>query len=330
MMDDSLMSMLMQITEEEQKILKGITGVEKELYTETKDFTIDSKKMLTRGRLMDIRAHTRFIHFPKHKHNYIEIIYMCSGETTHIINDSKKITLKVGDLLFLNQHAYHEIFPAKQEDIAVNFIVLQEFFDKAFHMIEKDNPIGNFLINSLRKDGTEVQYLHFKVSKILPVQNLIENMIWSIVNQQNNKSYINQITMGLLFLQLLNHTDTIDYHAHHQHDSALVMDCLHYIENNYKNGTLTELAQLLHQSVYTLSRLIKENTGSTFKELLQQKRFNQATQLLCETRLSVSDIISAVGYDNTSYFYRIFKERYELTPNQYRKKYSLERLQTRT
>ena len=76
--------------------------------------------------------------------------------------------------------------------------------------------------------------------------------------------------------------------------------------------------------------MIKENTGSTFKELLQQKRLNQATQLLCETRLSVSDIISAVGYDNTSYFYRIFKERYELTPNQYRKKYSLERLQTRT
>ena len=54
------------------------------------------------------------------------------------------------------------------------------------------------------------------------------------------------------------------------------------------------------------------------KELLQKKRLNKAVQLLVETKLSVSNIIAGVGYDNASYFFRIFKERYGMSPKEYR------------
>ena len=58
--------------------------------------------------------------------------------------------------------------------------------------------------------------------------------------------------------------------------------------------------------------------GCTFKELLQTKRLNQAAYLLTTTKLPVSDIITAVGYDNTSYFYRVFQKRFQVTPRDYR------------
>jgi AraC-like DNA-binding protein len=48
------------------------------------------------------------------------------------------------------------------------------------------------------------------------------------------------------------------------------------------------------------------------------KRFNKAVELLNNTKLTVADIIAVVGYDNTSYFHRIFKEKYHMTPKQYR------------
>ena len=83
---------------------------------------IDSKKLLQKGKLIQVRPHTRFVHFPKHTHNYIEVIYMCQGRTTHIINGTEVI-LEAGDLLFLNQNAVQEILPAGRDDIAVNFIV---------------------------------------------------------------------------------------------------------------------------------------------------------------------------------------------------------------
>ncbi len=85
-MELELLKYLEPITEEEQKYLDGKNIVEKHLYTSEKQFVIDSKKLLHKGRLIEIRPHTRFVHFPRHRHNYVEMVYMCKGQTQHIIN----------------------------------------------------------------------------------------------------------------------------------------------------------------------------------------------------------------------------------------------------
>lgn len=319
-MNAELISKLEIITPEEELILSGKKEVEKHLYTTKKDFVIDSKKMLNKGKLIDVRTHTRFTHFPKHKHNYIEIIYMCTGSTTHLINDTSTVVLEAGDLLFLNQNAYQEILPAKEKDIAINFIVLPEFFDVAFSMLQGENMLKDFMVDSLRQDTGKSSYLYFKVADILPIQNLVENMIWSLVNKQPNNRKINQTTMGLLFLQLLNYTDKIEQNENDPYNSSITLSVLRYIEEQYKEASLTSLATELNQSIYQLSKMIKKTTGHTYKELLQMKRLNKAVELLKNTRLSVADIIVAVGYDNTSYFHRVFKEKYGVTPSQYRSK----------
>ncbi len=66
-------------------------------------------------------------------------------------------------------------------------------------MIGSDNKISQFLFSGLTSKGHEISYMHFNVSDVLPVQNLMENLIWSVVNRQPNRRNINQITMGLLF-----------------------------------------------------------------------------------------------------------------------------------
>lgn len=319
-MNPDLLERLKQITPEEQEILDGRGSIEKGRYTDQKDFTIVSKKMLEKGKLMDIRTHTRFIEFPKHKHDYIEIIYMCSGRTVHLINGETNVLLEAGDLLFLNQHAFHAIEAAGENDIAINFIVLPEFFDVAFNMLEGENELRNFIVSSLCQDTGRSDYLHFKVADILPVQNLIENMIWSLLEKKNHVSKINQTTMGLLFLNLMNYTDKIVQNGENQKENALVMAALRYIEEEYRHANLTELSESMGEPLYSYSRLVKQNTGYTFKELLQMKRLNKAVQLLTETRLSVSDIILAVGYDNTSYFHRVFRKKYGMSPREYREK----------
>ena len=56
------------------------------------------------------------------------------------------MVLEEGDLLFLNQNVEQEILPAGEQDIAVNFIVLPEFFDTAFSMMdmEEENALKEF------------------------------------------------------------------------------------------------------------------------------------------------------------------------------------------
>ena len=65
-MEQALLDRLKVITDEERLILQGEKQIQRTIYTETNDFTIDSKKMLERGKLIDIRTHTRFLPFPKH------------------------------------------------------------------------------------------------------------------------------------------------------------------------------------------------------------------------------------------------------------------------
>ena len=169
----------------------------------------------------------------------------------------------------------------------------------------------------LRGDNGYSSYLHFQVSDVLPVQNLMENMVWTLMNNQPNKRSINQITMGLLFLQLMHYTDKISQNED-TYEQELVLNVLRYIDENYRDGELTELAGILGYDIYWLSRAVKKLTGRTYKELLQIKRLNQAAFLLLNTKIAVAEISVAVGYDNTSYFHRIFRERYGISPKQYR------------
>lgn len=316
-MHEQLLKRLKQITQEEREILDGSRSVNRSLYTSGKNFVVEKDKMLARGKLIDIRPHTRFVHFPEHTHNYVEIIYMCAGMTTHIIG-GERVELLQGELLFLNSHARQEILPAGKDDVAVNFIVLPEFFQQAFQMVEEDSVVRDFLVGTLQKKQAGMDYIHFQVADVIPVQNLVENLLWSLLYEEGGRSATNQTTMALLILQLSHHTDLIRVVGRDQFDKRLLFAVLRYIEDNYKEGTLSELARLTKQPVSGLSRFIKREAGATFQQLLMQKRLRQAAFLLTATPLAVEDVIAAVGYDNSSYFHRIFKEAYGVTPKKYR------------
>jgi AraC-like DNA-binding protein len=316
-MNKDILNQLEAITQEEKEILEGKNEINKEIYMDSTSDVIDRKRLLENGKLIEVRTHTRFVHFPKHKHNYVEVIYMCKGQTHHIINGDE-VTLQEGELLFLNQNATQEILPAGGNDIAVNFIILPEFFDKSLLMIgEEENLIHDFIIGCLRGEDDQISYLHFKVAEVLPIQNLVENLIWTIRNNQQNKRNINQVTMGLLFLQLMNHTDKVTTGKNHK-EQDLMLTVLRFIEEHYKDGKLSDLAEELHYDLYWLSRIIKKLTKKNFTELVQTKRLNQAAYLLTSSKLTVAEIGLAVGYDNLSYFHRIFREKYSVSPKQYR------------
>ena len=198
MLNQELLRTLSVISPEEQALLAG-QQLNREIYMDmgAPSNVIDAGKLLQSGRLITIRPHTRFAHFPEHSHNYVEVVYMCQGSTTHIANGTP-VTLKQGELLFFGQGAKQEILPAGERDIAVNFIILPQFFDKVLEMLDADRtPLRTFLVESLGSGNTG--YLHFRVADVLPVQNLVENLIYTLLSANvPNRRSICQTTMGLL------------------------------------------------------------------------------------------------------------------------------------
>lgn len=317
-MDERLLRQLKEITEEERAILAGQQCIQRERYTSGRDFVVDSEKMLEKGKLIEIRPHTRFVHFPRHRHNYVEVLYMCSGSTTHILNGTQRMELHTGDLLFLNQAVYHEILPASEEDVGVNFIILPQFFDRSFRMLEQENVLRDFLVSALSETSTFAGWLHIATGDILPVENLLENMIWTLLEKKPGANLLNQTTMGLLLQNLTLFAENINRILPESRDENAIFSTLQYIETSYRDGTLEEIAARLHMPDYTLSRLLKHHTGANFKQLLQQRKLQQAAYLLSNTGMSTDAVMAAVGYENSSYFYRKFREKYTCSPAQFR------------
>lgn len=314
-MNAKILKYLHGITPEEQAILDGRTTIDRDIYMQGRGNTINAKKLLAAGKLITIRPHTRFIHFPEHTHDYVEVVYMCSGVTTHIVN-GKKILLEQGNLLFLNQSATHEVCKAGADDIAVNLIVLPDFFVTTLSFIgEEETPLRKFLVGCLCGMDYGPGFLHFDVSEVIPIQNLVENLMWTLLQDTPNKRKMSQMTMALLFMQLMGHTDSLLTEGQ---EEAAIFKVLRYVESNYTNGSLAELADLLHYDISWLSREIKQKTGKTYTQIVQEKRLAQAAFLLKNTNQNVADISVAVGYENISYFHRIFAAAYKKSPKHYR------------
>lgn len=317
-MKQKLLDELMKISEEEQKYLAGQGDIEKQLYAKEQIGEIDRELLLKRGQLITVRPHSRFVDFPEHRHNYVEIMYVAQGSITHCI-EGKELVLHKGDVLMLNQQVVHSIKRADYQDIGINFIALPEFFEVPLSMLGGENVLARFVTSVFRQKDPVSHYLLFRLQENEQVENLMENMVESMLHGYANEDIINQYSMGIVFLYLLNHLENLSHNSSMDYKETVVQAVLGYINSDCKNASLMRIAEDTHQSITALSKLIKQKTGYNFKELLQRKRFQMAVHLLCDTKLSIEEIALDVGYENQSYFFRQFKERYGMTPHKYRK-----------
>ena len=321
MLKPEVIANLKEITPEEREILSGQSEINRNIYMRGGGNTVNSQKLLELGKLITVRKHTRFIDFPEHTHDYVELVYMLSGQTVHIV-DGKKIVLKQGELLFLGQNSRHAIEKAGENDIALNFIILPQFFGSTLALLgDDDTPLKRFLIDCLCGDGDNNYYLHYKVSDITEIQNSVENLLLTVTGSAPNKRKLGQMTMALLFMQLMGRTENLEVKSREDTDFLKI---LNYIETNYASGTLAKAAEGLHYDISRVSREIQRKTGKTYTSLVQEKRLSQAAFLLKYTGRRVSDISVAVGYENVSYFHRIFAERYGVSPKKYRENAKLQ------
>lgn len=94
-----------------------------------------------------------------------------------------------------------------------------------------------------------------------------------------------------------------------------------YVEHYFAQDiSLSMLAKAYHYNEKYLGRLFKKQTGMAFHEYLNEKRLEYAKKLLQERQGSVMDAALQSGFNSVTYFNRLFKQRYGITPTEYRNK----------
>lgn len=108
-----------------------------------------------------------------------------------------------------------------------------------------------------------------------------------------------------------------DYIPNKNHD--IIKKAILCITQNFsRNLTLEEVADCVHLNPAYFSSIFKQSTGSSFKEYLNMVRIEESKRLLANTDYSIIDIAVAAGFEDQSYFSRVFKKYTGLTPKQYR------------
>ena len=99
---------------------------------------------------------------------------------------------------------------------------------------------------------------------------------------------------------------------------ARMIEIMNYVQANYIDITLDDLAENFFLSKPYLSKYIKEKSGMTFGDLVKKIRMKKAKALLKSSNMTVENIAMSVGYQNVEHFNRLFKKAYDMTPMQFR------------
>ena len=222
-----------------------------------------------------------------HKHNEYELIYVIEGEMNVTISE-KDIYMKKGDLLTVPPAIVHGgTSGTNYRDI---FIKTDDFpFSEPILIHEYDDSI----------------YQIFK---------LIEKLHYE---QENNYSAIADKLLSAIAEYVKKYEDT-------KHKYPFVSDIKNKIFKNIHNSafSISEEVKRIGYNTDYFRRCFKEEVGCTPIEYLTKLRLQKAEGLLKDLRYNGIGIIAEqCGYDDYFYFSRSFKERYGISPREYRKAY---------
>lgn len=266
-----------------------------------------------------ISKHSRFSEVPMHVHSYVELSYVYSGTCSQTIND-QHIILTEGQVCIIDTDTPHSIDTTNENDIIINIIMSKSYFSTAFlSRLSQGGIISNFLINAISEQQSHDNYIIFNSQHNTRIPFLFRELMCEYFDKSICASDIMDSYMIIIFSELLKTYQEDTCNNSKLNKKNPIIPILNYIEKNYTTCTLKSVANNFNFHPNYLSMLIKKNTNKTFKELVQSKRLNHAAFLLSNSTLPIYEIANSIGYDNLSFFYRKFKEYYNVSPNEYRK-----------
>jgi YesN/AraC family two-component response regulator len=266
-----------------------------------------------------ISKHNRYSAMPKHRHNFLELNYMYSGTCIQWI-DEQEIVLEQGSIILFDRGSTHAINSLHEDDILINLLLRFESINT--HILQKMLSQISILATFLAEAGSEKKgYLLFKGNE--KINDIINLILREYYDKDNISNYLAEQYLPILFSELAR-SQHQEMKKNSQKD--YISQCLSIIEKEYQEISLEKLALRVGFNSHYLGNMIKEKTGSTFKQLVQQQRMQNAYQLVIHTNYTMEEICGRIGLKDASYFYHSFKKIYGFTPNQMRKRVQKESL----
>ncbi|MBU3091825.1 helix-turn-helix domain-containing protein [Clostridium sp. CM028] len=252
--------------------------------------------------------------YPIHWHNSIEIIFVLEG-TINVLIESENYEVYAHELEIINCDEPHRIYSNEKNKVLI-FHLDFTFFEKYY-----DDMKNIYFYTNSSKEGAQHEEKYDVLRQYLSI------LACEVIQKSENfDDHIDAVLVKLLF-HLINNFHYLTY-ENALKENVMQFQRYHriikYIYNNYMNKiTLQDIANQEYLSSYYLCHQIKDISGTTFKDLVNNVRVDESIKLLLDTDKTISDISLDVGFSHARYYNKSFKDYYKCTPLQFRKKYHI-------
>lgn len=150
----------------------------------------------------------------------------------------------------------------------------------------------------------------------------IRKLTEKTLEQTEDSEYIVHHLAALIFTEILSavRPEMQESHSKRNHSLWHIGVIEEFINKNLgRKLVLSDVAEAVHLSSKQITRIIEKEYGCSFPELLNDKRMSRAVALLRNTDMKISEIIAQTFCNAPTYFYRVFKDKYGMSPLKYRK-----------
>lgn len=256
---------------------------------------------------------------PMHWHDEMEITYIVDGAAEININ-LKTFTAKKGDIIVVDPLSLHSL----KKDL------------NTLNMTWHTMVFNLNMVQSLLTDGCLIKYIAPLLNKNNSLKMVLTkedngyfeilNTILSLFNTYESKCDVFELELKSQLFHLLflfyKHDLVIKNNNENISSSVAtkIKDIISFINLNYSNDiSILDIAKEANFSQYHFMKFFKKHIGMTCIDFLNNTRLEKASSLLNSTDKSIMDIALDVGFNNVSYFNKLFKQKYKLTPKDFRK-----------
>ncbi len=274
---------------------------------------------------ISIKKHTNYFPSFRHTHDFMEVCYVLQGSCHHLFypdrtsqTPSDRITLEENDLLIIPPDLYHAITSAS-DSVIINIMVKRNAMGNTLsQFLSADVPLFTYFTKVLFGKNSDT-FLLFRLCKNDFLEELLYSLMFEYCNRQPLYPQIMSQTLGLFFSIIQrDYGNSMKISSMASSGTDYIPKFLLYLQSHYADFSMNDMALNFYLSPSYISRIFKKYTNNTIISTLQGIRLETAKSLLHNTDLPVNDIAASVGYEDVTYFIRIFKKAYSSTPAQFR------------
>ncbi|RXZ81159.1 AraC family transcriptional regulator [Paenibacillaceae bacterium] len=262
----------------------------------------------------------------EHGHDFVEVVYVASGKGMHLFGGSQ-YAIRAGDVFIINPgetHAYY-VEPGKEMEI-INCLFMPSFIpDSLLQELGISTSMDYFYVHPFLKNEVRFNhYLNLHGQDAASVLTLMESMIREIGNRGSGYKTIIRLQLVELLIMLSRYYTLMQNSrmlpTPSQLDREITARRVYgYLERHYdKKITMESLSSLFNVSVRQLNRIMSQEFGKSVIAVLHDIRIERAKHLLTGSQEKVIAVATMVGYDDPSFFSRLFQRTVGCSPGQYR------------